>query len=224
MSFQISPVDPRITPGFELTLSPAPTAVGYPEGLNGERLEAPDGKLIVQQPTLDARPRTWVWRGYPGMLIGYERQYQRLQTFRSRYRQEAAQSPYCWVKDSSTKRLRRRVSATLAVAAAGSTTSAITLNAATTVIQDPVVEIIAGTGINQIRTVTSMTTTVLQVSPVLAAAPHSATVRLTGWVDDWFRVRVLDVSRKLRDEGGNIRYDTTTLEFVVDDSTYNDLG
>lgn len=223
MGFFISPVDPRVTPGFEQPLSPAPTSVNYPDGLNGERVETPDGVLILQQPTRDSRPRQWVWRGYPGMLVPYEKQFQRLQAFRSRYRQEAGQSPYVWVKDSTTKRLRRRISVTATVAGSGSTATTITLAASTTVMSDAVVEVLSGTGANQIRNVTSMTSTVLTV-PTLATIPHGATVRITGWVDDWFRVRVLDVSRKLRDDGGNVRYDTTTVEFVLADDLYNDLG
>lgn len=223
MGFFISPVDPRVTPGFEQQLSPAPTVVNYPDGLNGDRVETPDGMLILQQPTKDSRSRQWVWRGYPGMLVPYEKQFQRLQAFRARYRQEAGQSPYVWVRDSTTKRLRRRASVTATVTASGSTATTIQLTSGTTVISDAVVEVISGTGVNQIRNVTSMTSMVLTV-PTLTTIPNGATVRITGWVDDWFRVRVLDVSRKLRDEGGNVRYETTTLEFVIDDTQYNDLG
>lgn len=223
MPFQISPVDPRVTPGFEVQLSPAPTVVDYPRTRNGDAIETPDGKVIIQQPTLDARTRRWIWRGFPGMLTAYEKQYQRLQTFRSRYRQEAGSSPYVWVRDTVTKRLRRRVSVTVTAAASGNTTTAVTLTAATTVLSDAVMEVISGTGVSQTRNITSMTTTVLTV-PALSTIPNGATIRLTGWVDDWFKVRVTDLTRSLVDQGGNVRYDQTVLEFVIDDASMNDLG
>jgi hypothetical protein len=229
MPFFISPVDPRITPGFEVMLSPGPTVCEYPGEQNGEKIETPDGRVIVQQPSNDARLRSWTWRGYPGSMPQYEKQYILIQTFRSRYRQELGQLPYVWVKDSVTKRLRKKSNVIATVAGSGSTTTVLSMSPAVTVVSDPVIEILAstfggtGTGVNQIRNVSSMTTTTI-TCPAFATIPHGAKVKLTGWTDDWFRARVLDVSRKLKDDGGNIRFDTTLFTFVIEDSSYNDLG
>lgn len=229
MPFFVSPVDPRITPGFELMLSPMPTIVQYPGDFNGEKLETPDGRVIVQQPANDARTRVWVWSNYPGNLVQYERQYRITQAFRSRYRQELGQSPYCWIKDNVTKKLRRKTNIIATVAGSGSTSTVIQISPSVTVVSDAVVEVLAssfggtGTGANQINTVLSMTTTAL-TCPAFATIPHGAKIRITGWVDDWFRARVLDVSRKLKDEGGNVRYESTQFSFVIEDTSYNDLG
>lgn len=229
MPFFVAPVDPRITPGFEVMLSPAPTVVEYPGELNGEKIETPDGRVIVQQPSNDARVRVWSWKNYPGMMLQYEKQYALLQTFRSRYRQEGGQSPYVWIKDTATKRLRKRTSVIATAAVAGSTTTVISLSGSVVVVSDPVVEVLpstlggTGTGVSQIRNVISMTTTTL-TCPAFGTIPHGAKLRLTGWTDDWFRVRVLDLTRKIQDQGGNVRYDTTLFSFVIEDTTYNDLG
>src|SRR3954469_107156 len=146
MPFFVSPVDPRITPGFEVMLSPMPTVVEYPGELNGEKIETPDGRVIVQQPSNDARTRSWLWRGYPGILPQYEKQYALTQTFRSRYRQELGQSPYVWIKDSVTKRLRRKSNVIATVAASGSTTTVLSISPATVVVSDAVIEILPSAG------------------------------------------------------------------------------
>lgn len=229
MPFFVSPVDPRVTPGFEVMLSPAPTVVEYPGEMNGEKVDTPDGRVIIQQPSNDARVRAWLWKGYPGMMPQYEKQYQLMQTFRSRYRQELGQSPYVWLKDNVTKKIRKKTNVIATVASSGSTSTVLTLSAAVTVVADAVVEVLdatfggTGTGVYQIRNVTSMTTTTL-TCPAFATVPNGAKIKLNGWTDDWFRARVIDCSRKMRDDGGNVRYDTTQFSFVIEDSAYNDLG
>lgn len=229
MAFFISPVDPRVTPGFEVMLSPAPTVVEYPGEMNGEKIETPDGRVVIQQPSNDARVRAWIWKGFPGFMPQYEKQYSLIQTFRSRYRQELGQSPYVYIKDTSTKRLRRKTNVIATVAASGSTTTVLSMSPAVTVVSDAVVEVLGatfggtGTGANQIRNVSSMTTTTI-TCPAFTTIPHGAKLRITGWTDDWFRARVIDVSRKMRDDGGNVRYDATLFSFVIEDTSYNDLG
>lgn len=230
MPFAISPVNPLVTPGFEIMLSPFPTVCMYPGTMAGEKIETADGHLIVQQPSADARTRSWVWKGFPGFLVQYERQFQLLQTFRARYRQEAGLSPYVWVQDTVTRKLRRRVAQTATVAAGGTTNALLTFTGTIAVVSDAVVEVLpatvggTGTGAGQVLHVQAMTTSTLTPTGTFATVPTGALVSIQGWVDDWFRVRVLDVNRLLREEGGNVRYETTTLEFVVEDPAYNDLG
>lgn len=262
MPFFVSPVDPRVTPGFEIALSPGPTVVEYPGEMNGQSIETADGRVVVQQPTNDARVRSWVWRGFPGRRTQYETQYILTQTFRSRYRQEMGQSPYVWIRDTTTRKLRRKINTILTVSSSGSTATVLVFpsgggsgirglfgakifksdifssaifgssaggSSGLPVVLDPVVEILSssfggtGTGANQIRDVTSIASTTITCSP-FNTIPHGAKIRLTGWYDDWFRARVIDVSRQLRNEGGLVRYDTTQLMFVIEDNSYNDLG
>jgi hypothetical protein len=230
MPFYISAVDPRITPGSEIMLSPAPTVVQYPGTLNGEQIETPDGRLVVQQPTNDARVRAWIWKNYPGFLTSYEKQYELLQGFRSRYRQEAGLSPLVFVKDTITKKLRRRVAQTYTVSGSGSSSTVLDVTTTLTAVSDGVVEVISatgggtGTGAFQLRSIQSMTSTTLTVGTPFVTIPTGAKIRVTGWIDDWFQARVLDVNRVTDDNTGNVRYATTTLSFVIQDTTYNDIG
>lgn len=228
MAFYVSVTDPAVTPGNEVMLQPAPTRVEYPSEMLGEVVETPDGRAVVQQPAADARTRKWVWSGYPGFLVAYERQFQVLTTLRSRYRQEAGQSPYVWVRDNTTKLLRKRVATSHVAHASTSTATTLVIASspawATNVLAEGVVEVVSGTGVNQRRRIVSNTVNTLTIDAAWTTIPHGATVRVTYWSDAWFRARVLEVSRKLRNEGGNVRYEDTVFAFAIEDTTYNDLG
>lgn len=220
--------------GSERPLSPAPTRVSYPSEPLGARLETPDGRLIVQQPAKDNRVRTWYWDNYPGFLTQYEMQYQYLVGLRSRYRQDGSrQSPFIFVQDTSTKRLRRRVVEIRLLSTGGSSTSVLIDDLATMTVNKyagATLEVLdsgaggSGTGAYQRASIVSNTSNQLVLFGTLTTVPTAAKVAITYWVDDWFRARVIDVGRDLRDDGGNVRYKETRFSFVIDDAAYNDLG
>lgn len=206
-------------------LSPAPTYVKYPVEALGKIIETSDGKAIQQQPTYDNRQRSWVWTNYFDAVPGYTTLWNTLTALRSRARKEAgAVTPYVYVKDDSTARLRRKVIQNGTATAGGSNTLTDSGGAFPTY-TDYIIEIIDGQGAGQVRTVLSNTSTQITVSENWSVNPNSTSVyQIRGWVDDWFRARVLDVSRDMREDRGTIIYATTTFTFVIDDVNYNDLG
>lgn len=211
----------------EVQVSPGPTRVEYPTEPLGSIVDTADGNVVKQQPVKDPRRRAWVWLGYPGWFTNYQTLWTLLEGHLSKFRKaEGALTPYIYIKDTETKLLRRRVTdpGTATAGAASTITDtgkAWTVNAYT----GYVVELIQGTGAGQVRTIQSNTATALTVSPNWSVNPTAGTkYAVRGFVDDWFRARVLEVSQKLRDDGGLVRYDETKLVFVIDDATWNALG
>ena len=142
---------------------------------------------------------------------------------RSRYRLEAgAVTPYIWLKDEVTGELRKEVS----IAGTG-TAASTTLTDGTAPFPGSdgckgyQVQLITGTGAGQLRTVSSNTTTVLTVPSWSGSG--SVTYAVRGRVADWFRARVLGLTRTVP-AGGIVKYEQTRLEFVIDDSAFNYLG
>lgn len=227
---------PRVV-GSEVQLSPAPTSVVYPEGVFGELLATADGRQIVQQGSRDSRIREWHWANYPGFLLAYERQFQFLQSLRSRYRREAGTgvSPFVYIKDDTTRLLRRRVQVAYTVSGTGA--SSITVSGSpgwtTNALKDAVIEVLpataggSGTGAYQTATVVSNGASTLNTLLPWTTAPTGARVLVSYYDYPWFRCRVLEVDRKLIDQGGNIRYSDSWMKFVVDEDGLNlqpDLG
>lgn len=95
----------------EVRLSPSPSRVEYPIEPLGTRVDIPNGSLVAQVPLRDARPRRWVWEGYPASLVAYAALWARLEPLRARYRYQTGNSPYIWVRDQESKQLRTIVSA-----------------------------------------------------------------------------------------------------------------
>lgn len=92
--------------GTEQTLTPGPTRVEYP-GPAQTRHETLSGSIIVQQPLLDGRARSWIWAGYPEWYQNYRDLWNTLQPLRSRYRlMDGETYPYIFVKEDETKQLR----------------------------------------------------------------------------------------------------------------------
>lgn len=217
---------PRVA-GSEVQLSPAPTFVVYPEGLFGDVIATADGRQIVQQGSRDNRVREWHWQRYPGFLQAYERQFQLLRTLRSRYRREAGTgvSPFVYVRDDTTRLLRRRVQTAHTLSGATSTTLTITPSPGwtTDALKQGVVEILpstsggSGTGAYQVGIIASNTANTLTTILPWTTTPTGARVLVSYYEYPWFRARVIDVDRKLVDEGGNIRYEDTWMKFVVDE-------
>jgi hypothetical protein len=219
--------------GSELRLSPGPVAVDYAPDLLGSIRETAGGRAIVQQPSKDPRRREWIWKQYPGFSDAFIRQYRLLEALRSRYRVSQGLSPYVYLFDGTTSLFRRRVEELVTIAGSGNTSTVLSLSpspAWADTLEDASIEIAgsavggSGTGAGQLRSLASNTAGTLTVNTAFQTIPNGAMAVVSYWVTDWFRVRVLQVSRKLRDDGGNVRYDETKLVFVVDDPTWNALG
>lgn len=144
----------------EQVIVPGPTRYEYPGPLQ-TRHETLSGSLIVQQPLVDSRPRSWIWAGYPEWHEGYRDLWDQLQPLRSRYRLLDGETyAHVFLKEDESKQLR-----------------ALTIN-----------------------------------NGVTESYP-------------WLKVRVIEVSRKMRESGSSlVVYEETRLTFVIEDSAYNDLG
>lgn len=211
-------------------ISPAPTYVVYPEEALGQILETADGVPVFQQGTKDGRVRRWVWQGYRDNVNGYQTLWNNLLSLRARHLKEAgARTPYVFLKETDTLRFRRRV--------VYNGTATATFNATT--LQDSaapfpgsnalagyMVYFIDGQGAGQQATVVTNTTTALTITPNWTINPNGTTkYSVVGWVDDWMRVRVIDVGRIVDETPTNPpTYRETFINFVIDDPSYNDLG
>lgn len=231
MPFFVSTVDPRVTAGAELMLSPGPTEVDYAPGALGSRVQT-DSRVIVQQPAQDTRVRTWMWRNYPSYLATYEEQFWLLRGLRSRERQESGLSPYVWLRETETNEFSRLVQANYLVQSSSSTASVLNLTTGpftSGTIAKGTVEVapasVGGTGTGQFqrRSIAGNTTNQLTVRPAFTTIPHGALITVRYWVNDWFKARIIDVDRKL-DGTGNVRFSETWLTFAIEDTAWNDLG
>lgn len=231
MSFYVSKAN---SAGLRLSssdtlLTPGPTYVVYPAEALGTILETTDGTQIVQQPNKDSRVRKWVWVGYRDNVPGYQNVWDLLLSLRSRsLKQAGAATPFVYLKDDTTKRLRRRVNYTGTATAAGASTLTDTGKTFPTPngLAGYKVYIIDNKAAGQVGTIASNTATQVTINGTWGETPNTTSkYEIVGWSDDWLKCRVIDVSRKLREEGSNPPiFDETTLTFVIEDTAYNDLG
>ena len=210
-------------------ISPAPTYVTYPEEALGQILETADGIPVFQQGNKDGRVRRWVWQGYRENVPGYPALWNNLLSLRARHLKEAgAVTPYVFLKETDTKRLRRRDRYTGTATSGGAST--LTNSGASfpgsNGLAGYMVYLIDGQGAGQFATIASNTGTQITISGTWSINPNSTTkYEIVGWVDDWFRCRVLDVSRIVDDTPTNPpTYRETILTFCIDDVAFNDLG
>jgi hypothetical protein len=213
--------------GSEVLLSPAPTGVIYPDEPLGSRIETPDGRLVVQQPAQDARVRSWVWKGYPGYMQPYVALWNILEGTRSSLRKAQGGTPYVYLRDDVTGRFYRHYIYNGVVVSADS--SSITVAGTPWTGLDftgYISEVMTGTGIGQVRAIVSISNNnKINITPNWSVNPVATdTFTVRGRVDDWFRVRVVGVTRKVAEGGGYVRYEETRLEFCVEDVAWNQLG
>lgn len=203
-----------------LMLQPAPGRVEYADGPAGSILETDDGSVVQQQPNADGRTRAWLWLDYPTNQAGYQRIWPVLEGLRSRYRVAMGLSPYVYLKEDVAKGLRKRVQLTVSASASGFTLTTTGLAAGALVGGSVTLN-------GQIRGILDNTTTTITVGDAFVGAT-SGLATITYFAHDWVRVRVLQVSRKLADDQGAIRWGETRLVFVIDDAAavnpWNDLG
>jgi hypothetical protein len=209
--------------GSEIQLSPGPTRVDYPTETLFQSQETSGGSVIQQAPSRDPRRRAWVWAGYPGWMVAYQRLWATLESLRSTHRKAyGAPTPYVYLRDTETQELRRRVVLT-GTATGGSANTLVTTGLTSGALVGFQLELVDGTGVGQVRTIIGNTTTTVTVDAPWSINPVSGTKFVArGDSNDWFKARVTDVVRTNRQDGGLVRYEETKLVFVLDaDSTWN---
>lgn len=201
--------------GSELLLQPGPSRVDYVQEPGGELVETTDGGLVHQQPSLDNRRRTWEWNNFDGNMSAYQRVWPVLDASRSRYRKESGLSPYVWLKEDVTGGLVRRQTWTGTVSAAS--------NFSATMGSAPPAGVVGGALIvaGQVRAILGVGGTTITVGDAFSGSPSGDAVILYT-AADWFRARILEVSRKTAD-GSMVRYEGSRIVFVIDDPNSRDL-
>lgn len=100
MAFQIRYRDNELSPWTELTLSPQPQSVEYPERHAAKIRTTPDGAIVIQRPMRDSRPRTWHWRGYRSTHAAFEAQWATLVSLYTRNRLAAGLEATVQIKEN----------------------------------------------------------------------------------------------------------------------------
>jgi hypothetical protein len=224
-------VAPATTAGskssVETQLYPYPTTVEYPWQDIGNIQETADGRVVVQRSTHDGRRHTWTWSNYGSEVLPYERQYHMLRSLRARDRQTLGQSPYIYVYDGTADgmQLRRSILFTNA-AISGTTVSIPDLSGVvhTSALGNSWLEILPATGGSSAayerRRVTAASNTSLTLEDSFSSDTlNNSDILLTWQQPVWFRARVVEVTREIRSEGGAVRYSSSRLVFVVDDTS-----
>lgn len=223
-------VSPATTTGtrssVELQLSPGPTSVEYPNMELGEMIDTADGRVVMQVGNADPRRHAWLWANYGPEVPNYERQYRWLESLKSRFRYASGQSPYVYVYDGTSRRLHVTRSLEITGASLNGTTVTVPsfaskVNAAH--LRDAVLEVLPATGgsaaaYERRSVLTAPTSTTLTLPDAFSTNTLGASkLRLTWTQPVWWKVRVLDTIRELRNEGGSVRYPMTRFQFVIDE-------
>lgn len=209
--------------GQEMQLTPAPTRVEYPNATLGELIETADGRVVMQASSKDPRRRTWVWSNYGPDVTVYERQYRWLHQLTARTRLTLGLSPYVYVFDGTTNLLntyRSHTTAVTSMAGAVLTIPALPGTIALANLKNATIDVLSGGNSSnpyERRSVMSATSTTLTLDQPLASAPGTSQIALSWSEPAWWKARVLDTTRELRDDGGRPRYTSTRFMFVVDE-------
>lgn len=217
----LSERDGTMLVGSERQFIPGPSMLEYPGEFMGTLLETSDGAVIKQQPSMDPRRRSWVWENFPGWFPQYEELWPQLESLLSKFRWEAGLSPFVWLRDTASGEFSRKEKL-IGTATGGTTTVLNTTGLTAGRYAGGSIEIIGGTGVGQQRYIQSNTATTITPSLPFTTAPNGTSQYLLRWDEPtWFRVRVLDVARKIAPGGGPVRYAETRMAFVVDDPNWN---
>lgn len=223
--FWVCPADPttgnRIV-GAEERLVPGPGELIWPDAAPGVLLNTPGGNVVRQQAVADPRPRAWRWSNLAAYRPDMMRLIGRLEALVSTKRRAAGLSPWIFVRDEESHKLRQLVTATGTATGATPTTLTDTsknwdVNALSA--GYGVVEIIDGPGKGNRRSVISNTSNSLTVQGTFGTTPTNATYVVTYNDDVWVRVRVLDVVKQVRPRSGLI-YESLNVSFVIDDPSW----
>lgn len=87
-----------------LQVKPKPTEVAYPDRRLFSQEDTKDGVVVIQRPRKDARPREWVWTGYPPRNVQYNNLWAVLESLEVKSRLDAELDPEIeiWENDSGT--------------------------------------------------------------------------------------------------------------------------
>lgn len=213
---------------LEIQLYPAPSRVEYPSTELGEPVETADGRVVFQVSNADPRRRTWFWSNYGPELLNYERQHRWLESLKSRSRYARQQSPFVYVLDASTGLLNARreltINSGMTLAGTAVTIPNVSSKVAPDYLKNATLEVLPAASSTSAaeyerRIVTSATNTVLTLSSAFSTNTLGNSKLLLTWSQPvWWRARVLDTTRDLRNEGGRIRYTESRFLFVIDES------
>lgn len=218
MGFYVANADATgaIITASQLLLNPGPSFLDYPEGALGTRVET-EGTVIFQQPTLDNRVRSWIWQGYPANQVGFQNVWPQLEALRSATRVAMGFSPYTFLMET-TSNLFRQLTITTGSGSGSGFTFTVSGGGLT-------VNQFAGgfiTCVGQTRSITTNDATTIHV-PFAWNGSISGTFTVQYPTYNFYRVRVLDVSRRLDDKASVTRYSDARISFVVDDPASSSL-
>lgn len=218
----------------EVQIFPQPTWVEYPSADLGEIQETADGRVIVQVSNLDPRRRSWHWTNFGPESLSYERQYQFMRSLKARDRRAQGQSPYVYVYDATSDQLEINRSILFATGSLSGTTATVP-NFSSVVhtghLTNAWLEILPATSggssaAYQRRRVTAAgSSTSLTLESAFTSDTLGNSDMLLSWSQPaWFRARVVEVTRELRNEGGPVRYGDSRFVFVIDDDLNTTLS
>jgi hypothetical protein len=212
----------------ETQLSPAPTAVEYPNTARGEFVDTADGRVVVQVSNRDPRRHSWTWMNFGPEITTYERQYQWLQQLASRTRLSLGLSPYVYIYDSATRLLNVNRSMTITPSGVSGTTITVPSMSSTVFpanLKNGVVEVLSAAGGSSFpferRSILNATSTTISITDALSGSLGASQILVTWSEPAWWKVRIVDTTRELRGEGGSVRYSASKLTFVIDEETPN---
>lgn len=207
----------------ETRLAPGPTRIEYPNASLGDVVETADGRVVVQVTNRDPRRRSWIWSNFSPVVTPYERQYRWLQQLMARRRLALGFSPYIYVYDGTTNLLSVPRSYQTAV----TTQSGVTLTIPTlpnTIapnnLKNAVAEVMhdgASVYPYERRSITAATSTQLTLENPLSGSLSGSSIMISWSEPAWWKARVIDVIRELREDGGMVRYPVTRFTFVLDE-------
>lgn len=207
--------------GAEELLTPGPADLVWPDTKPGVVLETSGGGVVWQSAPNDPRQRSWVWLNMPSYRPDILRLIGRLEGLVASTRRGQNKTPWCYIKDGVTDKLRRIV--TSSGTATASTTTTLTDSAQAWTANalsggHGVIEFTSG-ALAGIRTsITANTATQVTFQNTQASAPAVGTSYVVQYSsEDWVRVRVQSVIKQIRRKSGSPTYDSVSLNFVIDD-------
>lgn len=218
----------QVKSDLEIQLYPAPSRVEYPNAELGDAVETADGRVVFQVSNTDPRRRTWGWSNYGPELVNYERQHRWLESLKSRTRYARQQRPYVYVLDATTGLLNVRrdltINSGMTLAGTSVTIPNITSKVAVGYLKNATLEVLPATTSTSAaeyerRIVTSATATTLTLESAFSTNTLGNSKLLLSWSQPvWWKARVLDTTRDLRNEGGRVRYTESRFQFVIDEA------
>lgn len=211
--------------GAEELLTPGPADLVWPDTKPGTMLETSGGGMVWQSPPNDPRQRSWVWLNMPTYRADITRLIGRLEGLVASTRRGQGKSPWLFIKDDVTNKLRRIVSVTGTATTATTTTltdstKAWTVNALSG--GSGVLEFTSGALVGIRTSLLSNTATQVTFQNTMASTPLVGTSYVIQYSSaDWVRVRVQSVIKTIRRKSGSPTFDSVALNWTLDDSSWD---